>query len=99
VNIYDLGPQRSNLTSGNYTVLFSAQNGNTSARFVAKDTSTGESADNRWIHVEIPIPANYNPAPGNDWWSMQYLTGAGTVAVDTVTVAVGLKGGPVHLLP
>jgi hypothetical protein len=99
VNIYDLGPQRSNLTSGTYTVLFSAQNGNTTARFVAKDTSTGESADNRWIHVEIPIPANYNPSPGNDWWSMQYLTGAGTVAVDTVTVAVGLKGGPVHLLP
>src|SRR5205823_14975871 len=31
--------------------------------------------------------------------SMQYVTGAGTVAVDTVTVAVGLKGGPVHLLP
>jgi hypothetical protein len=30
---------------------------------------------------------------------MQYVTGAGTIAVDTVTVAVGLKGGPVHLLP
>jgi hypothetical protein len=45
------------------------------------------------------VPANYNPAPGNDWWSMQYVTGSGTVAVDTVTVAVGLKGGPLHLLP
>jgi hypothetical protein len=30
---------------------------------------------------------------------MQYVTGSGTVAVDTVTVAVGLKGGPLHLLP
>jgi len=30
---------------------------------------------------------------------MQYVTGGGTVAVDTVTVAVGLKGGPVHLPP
>jgi hypothetical protein len=99
VNIYDLGPQRSNLASGNYTVVASAANGNTSARFVAKDTATGQSADNRWIHVEIPVPATYSPAPGSDWWSMQYVTGAGTVAVDTVTVAVGLKGGPVHLLP
>jgi hypothetical protein len=99
VNIYNLGPQRSNLASGNYTAWASAANGNTAASFVAQDTSTGQSADNRWIHVEIPVPASYNPAPGNDWWSMEYVTGPGTVAVDTVTVAVGLKGGPVHLLP
>jgi hypothetical protein len=99
VNVYDLGPQRSNLGRGAYTVIKSAAGGNTVANFVAQDTSTGETADNKWIHVEIPVPANYNPAPGNDWWSMQYVTGANTVAVDTVTVAVGLKGGPLHLLP
>jgi hypothetical protein len=29
---------------------------------------------------------------------MQYVTGPGTVALDNVTVAVGLKGGPVHLV-
>jgi hypothetical protein len=59
-----------------------------------------------WVHVELPVPSNYNPPPGQYWWSMQYVTGQGTVAVDTVTVAVdtvtvavGLKGGPVHLLP
>ena len=99
VNVYDLGVQRSNLGTGAYTVWASAAGGNTSASFVAQDTSTGRSANSQWIHVEIPVPANYNPAPGNDWWSMQYVTGAGTVAVDTVTVAVGLKGGPLHLLP
>jgi hypothetical protein len=99
VNVYDLGPQRSNLGRGTYTVLASAAGGNTMATFVAQDTSTGQTADNKWIHVEIPVPANYNPAPGADWWKMQYVTGAGTVAVDTVTVAVGLKGGPLHLLP
>jgi len=99
VNIYDLGPQRSNLAAGNYTVWASAANGNTTAIFVAQDTSTRQSADNRWIHLEIQVPSNYTPTPGNDWWSMQYLTGPGTVAVDTVTVAVGLKVGPVHLLP
>jgi hypothetical protein len=29
---------------------------------------------------------------------MQYVTGAGTVSYDTLTVVVGLKGGPVHLV-
>ena len=98
VNVYDLGPQRSNLTTGNYSVLASAP-GNTAASFVATDTSKSITRNGHWVHVEIPVPSNYNPAPGSDWWSMQYITGANTVAVDTVTVAVGLKGGPVHLLP
>jgi hypothetical protein len=98
VNIYDLGPQRSNLASGNYTVWASGATGNTVATFVAQDTSTGQTADNRWIHLELPIPSTYNPPPGNYWWSMQYVTGAGTIAVDTVTVSIGLKGGPVHLV-
>ena len=99
VNIYDLGVQRSNLQSGNYTVIASAQNGNQIASFVATDTSNGTTRNGRWVHVELPVPSGYNPPPGQYWWSMQYVTGAGTVAVDTVTVAVGLKGGPVHLLP
>jgi len=99
VNVYNLGVQRSNLGRGNYSVISSAAGGNTLATFVATDTSRGISANSQWIHVEIPVPGNYNPAPGNDWWSMQYVTGANTVAVDTVTVAVGLKGGPLHLLP
>ena len=99
VNIYDLGSQRSNLASGNYAVWASAASGNTRASFVALDTSTGQSAGNRWVHLEIQVPASYNAVPGSDWWSMQYVTGPGTVAIDTVTVAVGLKGGPVHLVP
>ena len=99
VNIYDLGPQRANLLSGSYTVIASAQNGNQTASFVATDTSNGTTRNGHWVHVEIPVPATYNPPSGQYWWSMQYQTGPGTVAVDTVTVAVGLKGGPVHLLP
>jgi hypothetical protein len=99
INIYDLGVQRSNLATGQYAVIASAQNGNTKASFVATDTSSGTTRNGHWVHVELPVPANYNPPPGQYWWSMQYVTGAGTVAVDTVTVAVGLKGGPVHLLP
>jgi hypothetical protein len=99
INIYDLGDQRSNLQSGSYTVIASAQNGNQKASFVATDTSNGTTRNGRWVHVELPVPSNYNPPPGQTWWSMQYVTGSGTVAIDTVTVAVGLKGGPVHLLP
>jgi hypothetical protein len=98
INIYDLGAQRSNLARGAYSIYPNTA-GTTVASFVAQDTETGVTADNKWVHLEIPIPASYNPPPGQYWWSMQYLTGAGTVAVDTVTVAVGLKGGPVHLLP
>jgi hypothetical protein len=98
INIYDLGAKRSNLATRQYTVWANAQN-NRLASFVARDTRTGVSGDSQWIHLEIPIPPSYNPAQGQDWWSLQYITGPGTVAYDTVTVAVGLKGGPVHLIP
>jgi len=98
VNIYDLGVQRSNLNTGAYTVIASAQTGNTQASFVATDTSNGTTRNGHWVHVELPIPSNYNPAPGQDWWSLQYVTGPNTTATDTVTVAIGLKGGPVHLV-
>jgi len=97
INIYNLGVQRSNLATHNYAVWASAP-GNRVASFVGQDTSTGQSANDTWIHLEIPIPSTYNPPPGQYWWSMQYVTGAGTVANDTLTVAVGLKGGPVHLV-
>jgi hypothetical protein len=96
VNIYDLGVQRSNLATGQYAVIASAQNGNQTASFIA--TNSGISRNGHWVHIELPIPSNYNPLPGQDWWSLQYVTGAGTTATDTVTVAVGLKGGPVHLV-
>ena len=98
INIYDLGERRSNLASRRYTVLASAAS-NRLASFVAQDTRIGQSADNQWIHLEIPIPSSYNPPLGQDWWRLQYITGPGTVTYDTVTVAVGLKGGPVHLVP
>ena len=96
VNIYDLGVQRSNLANNQYTVIASGQNGNTVASFIATDPNT--SRNGHWVHVELPIPSNYNPQPGQDWWSLQYVTGANTTATDTITVAVGLKGGPVHLV-
>jgi hypothetical protein len=97
IKIYNLGAQRSNLARGAYSI-YPGTGGTTTATFVAQDTSSGVSSDNLWVHLEIPIPSTYNPPPGQYWWSMQYVTGPGTVALDTVTVAVGLKGGPVHLV-
>jgi hypothetical protein len=97
INIYNLGAQRSNLATRNYTVLAGAP-GNKVASFIARDTASGQSTDNIWVHLEIPVPSTYNPPPGQYWWSLQYVAGSGTVAADTVTVAVGLKGGPVHLV-
>jgi hypothetical protein len=98
INIYDLAEKRSNLATRNYVVWASASS-NRLASFVAADTRTGQSASNQWIHLEIPIATSYNPPFGQDWWSLQYVTGPGTITYDTVTAAVGLKGGPVHLVP
>jgi hypothetical protein len=97
INIYRLGQQRSNLTTRNYTVYASAP-GNTIASYLATDTATGVDSAGIWYHLEIPIPSTYNPPPGQYWWSMQFVTDPGTVANDAMTVAVGLKGGPVHLV-
>jgi hypothetical protein len=96
INIYRLGPQRSNLATHNYTVYASAP-GNTIASYLATDIATGVNSAGIWYHLEIPIASTYNPPPGQYWWSMQFVTAPGTVANDALTVAVGLKGGPVHL--
>src|SRR5438105_1739340 len=64
VNIYDLGVQRSNLASGQYTSI--VPSGNTTASFVATDTSNGTTRNGHWVHVELPVPSSYNPAAGND---------------------------------
>jgi hypothetical protein len=57
-------------------------------------------ADNKWYEYDVPIPNNYNPGanPANWWWSLQYRTTGIVKAADTVTVTIGLKGNPAHLL-
>jgi hypothetical protein len=95
VNIYDLGVQRTNTGT-----LISAP-GNTLASYVA--TSAGTVIYNgHWVRIELPIPATWNPGPdpNNWWWYLQYQTSLpnGSAATDTVTVAVGLKGNPAHLI-
>jgi hypothetical protein len=77
--------------------------GNTQATFQATSSSDPNvTADNRWFHIELPIPNSWNPGsnPNNWWWSVRYRTSLppGTVAIDTFAIAVGLKGNPAHLL-
>ncbi len=51
----------------------------------------------QWLHLPIPIPANYNPTPGNDWWQIRYTTSGGAPA-DTITISISLGGSPIHLV-
>ena len=95
VKIYDLGVQRSNTGT-----LISAP-GNTQATVLATSNNT-VYYNGHWLHFEIPVASTWNPGnnPANWWWSLQYRTNLanGSVAIDTVTVAVGMKGNPAHLL-
>ena len=95
VKIYDLGVQRSNPGT-----LISAP-GNTQATVLATSNNT-VYYNGHWLHFEVPVASTWNPGnnPANWWWSLQYRTNLanGSVAIDTVTVAVGMKGNPAHLL-
>jgi len=95
VKIYDLGVQRSN------TGTPISAPGNTQATVLATSNNT-VYYNGHWLHFEIPVASTWNPGnnPANWWWSLQYRTNLanGSVAIDTVTVAVGMKGNPAHLL-
>jgi hypothetical protein len=106
ISIYDLGVSRSNPTTQTSCIL-----GNPVVNPPCLVQSTGSASlaatvagvtyfNGHWLRIQLPIPAGYNP--GTDastwWWSLQYTTPAGTTANDTITVAVGYKGNPNHLL-
>jgi len=64
-------------------------------------TSGGTTNYNgHWLRFEVPIPAAYAPGanPNNWWWSLRYQISTNVTATDTITVAIGLKGNPAHLL-
>jgi hypothetical protein len=85
-----------------------SNSGTSAATLIAQPTvveqiatsGTNFYADNRWYEFDIPVPATYNPGtnPANWWWKLQYRTTGGVTATDTITVTVGLKGNPVHLV-
>jgi hypothetical protein len=93
--VWNLGTQLSNYGTSNATLV--AQ-----PTVVEQIATSGRNlyADNLWYEFDIPIPASYDPGtdPANWWWKLQYRTSGSVSATDTITVTVGLKGNPVHLL-
>jgi hypothetical protein len=94
-SIYDIGTSLSNSGTAASSLL-------SSPTIVEQLVTNGSSkiADNKWYQYDVPIPNNYNPGPNpaNWWWSLQYRTTGSVTAADTVTVTIGLKGNPAHLL-
>ncbi len=50
-----------------------------------------------WIDIPVPIPPNYNPTPGNDWWQVRYKLSGGS-PTDVITISIALSGSPIHLV-
>jgi hypothetical protein len=51
-----------------------------------------------WLDMPIGIPPTYNPAPGSDWWQVEYKATGSGVSNDKITISIGLSGTPVHLV-
>ena len=107
VLIVDLGRQRSNAVPGLGTVCNYNNTGGENVSNAPCTVSNGSTAsfvtnngynyyNGHWVHIEIPIPPNYNPA-GSIYWSLRYNLSSGT-ATDTFAMHVGLKGSPARLL-
>ncbi|MEO8744484.1 MAG: TadG family pilus assembly protein [Candidatus Dormiibacterota bacterium] len=67
---------------------------------VRATTAGTTNYNGHWLRFEVPVPSAYAPGsnPNNWWWSLRYQISTGVTATDTVTVAIGLKGNPAHLL-
>jgi hypothetical protein len=64
-------------------------------------TSGGTTNYNgHWLRFEVPIPSTYAPGANSNnwWWSLRYQISTNVTATDTITVAIGLKGNPAHLV-
>jgi hypothetical protein len=54
--------------------------------------------NDRYLTVDIPLPANYSTVYGGKvWWKVKYTTSASAVT-DRTTWSVNIVGDPVHLL-
>jgi len=96
VKVYDLGVSR-NVTPGGQ---IGAPLADPTQAYVQAATAGRTNFNGHWVHFELPIPLTYSPgANPNGWyWSLKYSVTANVRATDTVTIAIGLKGNPAHLL-
>ena len=110
VNIWDVGLTRTNVgpavpctgsgSTTNPPVPCLVQTGQPQTATVRATTGGVTNYNGHWVRFEVPIPSGYNPGlnPNNWWWSLRYQISTGVTATDTVTLAIGLKGNPAHLL-
>jgi hypothetical protein len=93
--VWNLGSQLSNFGTPSASVV-------SNPTVVEQLVTSGSNfyAANNWYQFDIPIPTTYNPGtnPANWWWKLKYRTTGNVTAADTITVTVGLKGNPVHLI-
>jgi hypothetical protein len=88
-SVYDLGTSR---TSPAAPTLIG-----TPATATFRATAGGTTLYNgHWVEMQVPIPNTYDPT--NPVWSLRYSTSTGVSAIDTVTVAVGQRGVPAHVI-
>jgi hypothetical protein len=110
IRIWDVGLTRTNvgpplactgsggLTNGPTPCV--VQTGQPQTATVRATSSGTLNYNGHWVRFEVPIPGNYAPGanPNNWWWSLRYQITTNVTATDTLTVAIGLKGNPAHLL-
>ena len=67
---------------------------------VRATTAGSPTFNGHWLRFEVPVASSYAPGadPNNWWWSLRYQISTNVTATDTITVAIGLKGNPAHLL-
>ncbi|HEY6378426.1 MAG TPA: hypothetical protein VI316_04515 [Candidatus Dormibacteraeota bacterium] len=98
VKVYDLGTNKATTPSAGLQLDATHWPDQTQARIL---TSQGGAHpyNGHWILFKIPVPTTYAPTTAaNQYWSLRYELTGGT-ATDTLTIAVGFDGPPVHLVP
>ena len=103
ISIYDLGVAKDVTPT---TLVNSDGHGtlqpNTNQALLNTLDSNGSNVFNsKWLEYDIPVPSNYAPSTtnlANQYWQLEYTVGGGS-ATDTISLAVGFAGPPVHLVP
>lgn len=112
INIWDLGTSRTNVGPNmpcgggggiqNPPAPCIVGTGQPQNAYIRATSGGSTRYNGHWLRFEIPVPPTYAPGanPNNWWWQLQYtiLSATSTTATDTLTIAVGLKGNPAHLL-
>ena len=83
--------------SGSGTSLSVANSGSGSQTQPYSGLNGSSKYNDRYVIIDIPLPANYAALYGNNrWWKVEYV--AGSNPTDRTTWSVNIVGDPVHLV-